>query len=269
MTPKKLPLPVVLLIFVSFAFVAGCADDSATTTLFSPAEVEIKPLHDATGVDDSFLHAALEAMWKNSDGVLMQVFTQTIDCEQGGVFVAKPVGWPDGYEVILTVDPGTIPLNHDKLVDFVIEVPVSGPAEGRHSVPYEFHPDGIVFNQAVHVSMAWPQWAGEAPVSGMMLWYLESEIHDGNEHYKVIDQKLNELEIASTSFNKANGISRGEYSIDHFSRWSVGDGGDGDTGGDGGADHGLAYQTRLTATEGDGCWTSLSRRRIDSVRVDF
>jgi len=269
MTLQSLTQRVALLLIVLSVLVAGCSKEDSTTALFSPENVEIKPLTDASGVDDTALHASLEAMWRNKDGVLMQVFTQTIDCEVGGVFVAKPVGWPAGYEVILTVDSGTIPLNHDTLVEFVIEIPVSGPAAGRHSVPYEFHPDGIVFNQNIHVSLAWPQWAGEGPASGMDLWYLESEVHDGDEHYQVIDQKLNEIEVASGSSQKSGGVVRGDYSIDHFSRWSVGGSNGGDDGGNDSSIDDLLTPSQISATEGDACWTANDDRRIESVRNDF
>lgn len=255
-------LPVLLLIS------AGCQEEISTTRLLTPDDVETGKLTDAsTGVDDPVAHETLEAIWRNNEGVLMQIFTQTIDCRAGGVFKARPVGWLEGYDVVLTVDPGTLPLNHDPVVEFVIEIPVSGPAGDVLSVPYEFHPDGIRFNQPVHFTVPWPEWAGVMPASGMDLWYVEQEIHDGAAHYRVTDRKDSEAVPATPLSATALDAPLGHYSIDHFSRWGLADGNDDPDDNNGGNGKGpMSLHTGLATTgEGASCWTALA---ADALRPE-
>jgi hypothetical protein len=257
-------LPTLLVICV------GCQEDVSTTSLFTPDNGGTRELQIATGVDDSAAHRTLESIWKNTEGVLMQVFTQTIDCQVGGVFTVRPAGWPEGYDVVLTVDPGTMPLNHDPVVDFVMEIPVTGPVGNALSVPYEFHPDGIRFNQPVHVTVAWPEWAGAAPASGMDLWYLERESHDGSIHYRVTDRKNSEPVPATPLSAKALGAPLGHYSIDHFSRWGLADGDDdADDPDDGGKTIDLMQTALPTTAEGACCWTALATDHNVPIRLDF
>ncbi len=247
---------------------SGCQDDVSTTALVTP-EMPVGGdsvvRQETTGHDDTAMHMALEEMWHNTDGVLMQVFKQTIDCQAGGVFAVRPAGWPEGYDVVLTVDPGTVPLNHDNLVEFVMEIPVTGPSSGVKSVPYEFHPDGIVFNQPVHVSVAWPQWAGAAPASGMDLWYIEQEFQDTEAHYRVLDRKESEPVAATMISEKALLAPMGHYSIDHFSRWNVeGDDPVGDQ-----PDNGSVRASLANAAEGDCCWSADEIDPDRHIAIDF
>ncbi len=260
-------IPIATLVAVLFLAGSGCQEDNTPLSLVGPSGADIAALRDITGTDNADLHQALQAMWRNTDGVLMQVFKKTIDCRTGGVFSARPVGWPEGYDVVLTVDPGTLPLNHDPVVEFVMEIPVTGPATAVGSVPYEFHPDGIRFNQPVHITVAWPEWAGTAPASAMNLWYLENEFHDGIEHYRVVDRKLSEPAPATALSDKAVLAPLGHFSIDHFSRWSVGDDPVGDKSTEPGK--GILQTILATAAAGDCCWTELAASPDLKPQLDF
>ncbi len=258
------------LIPVLLVLALGCQDDVSTTALFTPegsASTDTGILRGADGVEDTSLHTALEAMWTSSDGVLMQVFKQTIDCQAGGVFTARPTGWPEGYDVVLTVDPGTVPLNHGNLVEFVMEIPVTGPSGSPTAVPYEFHPDGIIFNQPVHVSIVWPQWAGTAPASGMDLWYIEQEFQDADAHYRVLDRKIGDPVAAAEVSEKVALAPVTTYSIDHFSRWVLGGGTGGDGGAIGGGDPVAA--SLANAVEGDCCWLATTTDPNRHIDMDF
>ncbi|MCB1183475.1 hypothetical protein KDM41_08570 [bacterium] len=251
---KTLPhLHIAFALLLLLAVAGGCGQDHSGSFALDPAPA-IGRNADVTGTDDPVLHEALDAMWHNDDGVLMQVFRQTIDCETGGVFSVHPAGWPAGYDVSLTVDPGTLPLNRPNPVEFVMEIPVTGPVTAT-SVPFEFHPDGIRFSQPVHIEIVWPEWAGTAPASGMSLWYLEQEEHDGSYHYRVVEKKDNQIAMAKSD------VPRGRYSIDHFSRWTAGDGSTSDdgTGGSGGTpvDNGALAGT----SQGDCCWSEVAYDR--------
>lgn len=265
MTPRS-TLLISALVLITFILVAGCQESKDPAgTLLGPPEEAVAALRGATGVDDVALHQALEAIWKNTDGVMTQVFTQTIDCQTGGVFTVRPVGWPAGYDVTLTVDPGTVPLNHDPVVEFVMEVPVTGPSATVHSVPYVFHPDGIRFNQPVHVAVAWPQWAGATPASGMHLWYLEQEVHDGAIHYLVVDRLAADPPAVANGPAKVAVAPVAQFSVAHFSRWNLADDQDGD-------DDPIASElgSPLAITvQGDCCWTDLAASPTQQLRSEF
>ena len=255
---------------------SGCQEDVGAPVSFiseGPSGDDTGALREVVGVEDTSLHTALEAMWTNTDGVLMQIFKQTIDCQAGGVFAVRPTGWPEGYDVVLTVDPGTVPLNHDNMVEFVMEIPITGPSSGVTSVPYEFHPDGIIFNQPVHITVAWPEWAGTAPASGMDLWYIEQEFVDTAAHYQVIDRKVSEPVAATIISEKVALAPVGHYSIDHFSRWNVvddsGSSDDPDDPDGGLADNGTVHASLANAVEGDCCWQATVTDPNRHIAIDF
>ena len=197
-----------------------------------------------TGYCNFVLHRECEEYWNNDAGVVYQLIGGVYDCSDTVLVDATPGSWGPGYEVSLLVPKNAVPTDYPgyPLVNFMVAVPVGGPADSVSSVPYHFYPDGIEFQLPVTATLRWPEWAGAYHDSNSCLINMEIEMHEEEVHYRI-----NKRVKATPPAAKAMDPTGGEFPILHFSRWEVANGDQ-----DSGVDPGLLLSDEVE--EGEACW---------------
>lgn len=218
---KRYRLPIALTVLALLT--ASCKDESSLTIpqadQVDPGKFAVSP----TGTCSPTLHAQLQEYLENDEGIIFQIFEETLDCSQTAVLHAAPASWGPGYDVQLVIPAGAVPSDYPgyPLVTFSLGVPAVGPGAGLTSVPYLFHPDGIQFQIPIQARLYWPPWAGAFTPEGSALIHLQTEIHDSGVHYRVDALAEPAAVLVSTDKALPNGC---EFNLPHFSRWDVVDG---------------------------------------------
>lgn len=260
--PEFRSIPVFLSIAAMCLLAVSCSHDGAQTEALlgptgeDPAE---KVAAGSTGYCDVGFHDRMEEYIANDDDVLFLIFRETIEWEDGGVLDATPSGWPEGYEIKLVFPPQAVDPGYEgyESVAFSVAVPVAGPGPGVTSVPIDFYPGGIPFAHPPTLVFAWPPWAGVPENDTLTLVTIQTELHDGDVHYRMPDALAtspNAMKAVGgieppggwTDLQRSTGL---EFPVPHFSRWRVVDGDESDDGDPPG------FDDDGDRSEGQTCWT--------------
>lgn len=186
---------------------------------------------DTSGWCDPSSHERMKGYLADNEGVELRPFSTKIEWAVGGVLDATPAEWPDGYEIKMIFPPFSVSPEYRgyESVEFTVAVPAAGPGPGISSVPIEFLPDGIFFDKPPRLIFSWPPWAGTPTQEVLTLAMIETEMHDGQMHYRMTDA----FDSQSAAFTASAGVeplagwtetelSTGfEFSLPHFCQWEV------------------------------------------------